>query len=174
MRDEKVGEWARNVRRREMWLDLPKDKDERTRLLKRHADFDLAMAGGLEMYAAPQRDWLGKRPAILPFGREYAKWSVYDVENHHFGQKWLGNMYAIICRRLDESRTRPTRLIWSSGLPPSEKDRIGLSFDAHHDQTGKKLGEYEIVGIVVYDPDGFVGRVIGDVPSVKLSQSTYK
>jgi hypothetical protein len=83
-------------------------------------------------------------------------------------------MQALICRRLDQERTRPTRLIFTSGLPFAEGDRIGVRFIARHDQTGKKLGDYQIAGVVVYDPWGYVGRIIGDVPNVAFACSTYK
>lgn len=177
MKDVRVGEALRETNRKKMWANIDTmDAEEKTRVLRMHADYDRAMALGRNMYVLPggRKEWMGKRPYILPFGRVYAKWAFWDVENHYFGQRWLGNMYAIICKRIDQERSRPTRLIWSSGLPPRDSDRIGVSFDAYHDQTGKKLGVYEIVGLVVYDPFGNVGRIVGDVPTVKLSQSTYK
>lgn len=115
------------------------------------------------------------RPYILPFGRGYAKFNpLKDGPIHEFGQKWLSNMTALICRRLDEKRTRPSRLIWTSGVNLPDRDKIGQKFTARHDQTGARLGEYEIVGIVQYDIDGNVWRTAGDVPDVKFTQATYK
>lgn len=126
-------------------------------------------------FFAEEKRYTGERPYVLPFGREYGKWNPRDVENHPFGQSWLGGTLALICQRTDENRSFPTRLIHTSGGPvPSPDDRIGLSFTARHDQTGAKLGVYEIVGIVVYAPDGSVARLVGDVPDRKYSLNTYK
>lgn len=111
--------------------------------------------------------------AVLPFGRDYGKWNPRDVENAAFGKNWLAGSTAIICKRLDEQRTRPTRLVFTSGSP-SEGDKIGSRFMARHDQTNAALGEYEVVGLVMYDQDGNVARIVGDVPNIKFSQSTYK
>lgn len=115
------------------------------------------------------------RPYILPFGREHGKWNPRDVENAAFGKSWLSGMYAIICLRTDQARSRPSRLIFSHGNPlREEQDKIGNYFMAKHDQTGAFLGEYRIVGIVAWNADGDVLRVVGDVPDVKYSQNTYK
>lgn len=114
------------------------------------------------------------RPYVLPFGREYGKWNPMDVDNAAFGKDWLGNTTAIICQRLDEARTRPSRLIFTSGVGPCESDKIGQVFTARHNQTNAELGVYQIVGLVIYDPSGDVARIVGDVPNIKYSQNTYK
>lgn len=113
--------------------------------------------------------------AVLPFGADYPKWNPRDVEHAAFGKSWLAGMTALICRRRDQGRTRPTRLVFTSGGGiPSTGDRIGCNFTAYHDQTGHKLGVYEVVGIVIYDEFGDVARIVGDVPDIKFAQSTYK
>ena len=112
--------------------------------------------------------------AVLPFGNDYGKWNPRDVDSHPFGKSWLAGGTAIICRRFDQNRTRPTRLVHTAGLVSGGSDGIGSVFMARHDQTGGKLGVYEIVGLVLYDTDGNVFRIVGDVPNVKFALSTYK
>jgi len=177
MLDHVYGVDRRAARRRQAWKDMPNwSPHDRDQFLKRHADFDVAAAGSREMYEVQEGEIYdyGDRPGVLPFGRDFAKWSPWDTSNAPFGQAWLGNMVALICKRLDETRTRPTRLIFCSGSVPRTVDRIGTAFTARHDQTGARLGRYKVVGIAVYDPDGYLGRVVGDVPDVKFACSTYK
>jgi hypothetical protein len=116
------------------------------------------------------------RPYVLPFGREYARFNPLDDadrENHEFGPTWTAGSTAIICKK--DERTRPTRLIWSSGYDlRGESDKIGRRFRAKHDQTNASLGTYEIVGLAFFGPDGKLCRTVGDVPSIKFAQSTYK
>lgn len=116
------------------------------------------------------------RPYVLPFGREYPMWNPRDVENAPFsGKSWLAGMTAIICSRTDEERSRPSRLIFtSSNGVPDEHDKIGQRFEARHDQTGKRLGDYRIDGLVIYSGEGEVLRIVGDVPNVKFHMNTYK
>jgi len=121
----------------------------------------------------PDPQYRGVADYVLPFGREYGKWSALDPESHPFGKQWLGQSSALICKRLDQDRTRPTRIIHTSGVAGG-KDRIGNVWEYRHDQTGARLGEYEIVGVVVYGSDGSVALVAGDVPATKMSLSTYK
>ena len=115
--------------------------EDKKRWLHRQAHYELAMAGGHDMYYVDP-NYTGTRPYILPFGREYGKWSAYDVEHHPFGRMWLAEMHALVCKRTDVPRQNPSRIIFSSGQPLSHDDRIGSQFTARHDQTGAKLGEY--------------------------------
>lgn len=161
MLDERKGELA--AARQDLYRRRQSERDTR-----------IAEATDEMFYAEnPTHDVRGY---VLPFGREYGKWSPWDVDNAPFGKSWLGGMYGIICLRTDEARTRPSRLIFSSGSPldRSEFDKIDQRFTARHDQTNAKLGEYTIVGLVIWDADGDVLRVVGDVPDVKYSQNTYK
>lgn len=108
--------------------------------------------------------------AVLPFGKDAGKWNAADVEGAYFGKSWLAGMTSLICKK--DERTRPTRIVFTSGL---EGDRyLGNSFDARHDQTGARLGYYTVVGFVEYDSEGEVLREAGDVPDMKLAQSTFK
>lgn len=159
---------------RAAWLAVKDDPKARERWLRRETAYLRATSGDDDMYYDRNYPYLGDRYGILPFGREYAKWSPYHVEKHPFGREWLGDSMALICKRTDVDRQHPSRIIHSHGLPPRVDDRIGVSFTAHHDQTGRKLGVYEVVGIVVYDPSGGVGRVVGDVPFRKMALNTYK
>lgn len=170
------------VRAAERRLTAARDKlNERSVQVRRaqtsERDFEIAAAEDVE-FAAKLDTSLHRyeeRDYILPFGREYGKWNPRDVENAAFGKRWLSGMYAIICLRLDEARSRPSRLIFSHGNPlREEQDKIGQRFMAKHDQTGAFLGEYRIVGIVAWNADGDVLRIVGDVPDVKYSQNTYK
>ena len=145
-------------------------QDYQDRLAERAA---ATLTADRSTFYAGDEQTFDERPYILPFGRGYSKWNPWDVENHEFGKHWLAGMTAIICKRQDEERSFPTRLVWTSG-GPSKSDRIGNAFLARHDQTGAKLGVYEIVGLVMYDQKGDVLRVEGDVPDRKYSQSTYK
>lgn len=116
------------------------------------------------------------RPYVLPFGKGYPKWSPFDVDNAAFGKSWLAGDTVLVCKRYDQHRTRPSRVIFTSESihKLSNRDKIGQRFTARHDQTGARLGEYEIVGLVGYDADGEVEVVVGDVPDVKYSVNTYK
>jgi hypothetical protein len=115
-----------------------------------------------------------ERPYVLPFGRQYPKLSPWDTHEHPFGKSWLAKETALICLRTDEPRTRPTRIIYTSGISLNETDKIGNEFIARHDQTNAKLGVYKIVGLVFYDREGDVLRAVGDTPNYKMSLNTYK
>lgn len=149
----------------------------------RKAEYDERIAKEFEeLMATPDEDFYAKepgfdeRPYILPFGRDFAKFNPLDDADrvdHEFGSTWTAHSTAIICKK--DERTRPTRLIWTSGWTlRHESDKIGQRFKARHDQTGGSLGIYEIVGLAFYGPDGSLARYVGDVPSIKFAQSTYK
>ena len=75
---------------------------------------------------------------------------------------------AYVMFRLDgPTRTRPTRVITSFG---DVGWQLGEQYRLYHDQTGKKLGEYEVVGI----NDGVNGFSVGDVPDRKVKHSVFK
>lgn len=119
----------------------------------------------------PEPRYRGEAAYVLPFGREYSKWNPLDPDSHPFGKSWLAMSSALIVKK--DERTRPTRIIHSSGLP-SDNDRIGNRWTYRHDQTNHLLGDYEIVGIVVYGSDGEVALKAGNVPTTKMSLNTYK
>jgi hypothetical protein len=133
---------------------------------------EYARASQASLYATNPGD--DERPYILPFGKDYPKWNPRDVENAAFGKGWLAHMSVLMCKRTDVLRTKPSRMIFTSGVELPDRDKIGQRFLARHDQTGAKLGEYEIVGILQYNQDGDVWRIVGEVPDEKFSQNTYK
>lgn len=146
----------------------------------RHAQQDrlearaqVALAADRSDFYADQPEDTGTRDYVLPLGRDFGKWSPFDVENASLGKNWLAGALALVCQREDEARTFPSRIIFSgSESKPSAADRIGCAFTARHDQTGARLGYYRVVGIVVYGPQGDVLRVEGNVPDRKMSQNT--
>lgn len=147
--------------------------EHKTRL---QASLDEVMAAADEDFYTKNADAAPDRPYVLPFGREYGKWDPRDVETSAFGQDWLAGMTALVCQRIDQDRSRPSRVIFTSDATAGlrDSDGIGSVFLARHDQTGAKLGVYKIVGLVIYGTEGEVARVVGDVPAGKYSQNTYK
>lgn len=168
------------VREAEDALDAAKAEAEAARQAEYKARqqraLDELMAMPDEAFISPSPSWSApERPYVLPFGKGYARFNPLDDadrENHEFGPTWTAGMTAIICKK--DERENPTRLIWTSGYVRRGFDNIGERFVARHDQTGAKLGEYEIVGLAFYGPDGKLARTIGDVPNRKFAQSTYK
>ena len=161
----------------EAMVKMAWDKRSQIRKLRLEtADAKVRSADDAQFYATDEELEWSERPYILPFGREYAKWSPFDVDEHPFGRDWLTGMMGIVVLRTDEARSRPTRIIFSSSSGvPHKSDKIGQEFLARHDQTGAKLGVYRIVGLVLYSPNGSVARTIGDVGGgSKLSLNTYK
>ena len=114
----------------------------------------------------------GVAPYILPLGEGYADVNPLDPESFPFGgPDWLRGSVVYVMSKPE--RTRPTRVFISSGLC-GESWNIGNSWTCRHDQTGRKLGTYTVVGIVLYDADGQVLRTEGEVPNRKLSGAVFK
>lgn len=75
---------------------------------------------------------------------------------------------AYVLQRLDEARTRPTRVVTSYGSTPSYQ--LGDTWDVSHDQTSRYLGRYEVVGIVA-----FAGTTrLGEIPDLNLAHAVFK
>lgn len=70
-------------------------------------------------------------------------------------------------------RTRPTRAFLSCG-DMGDAWNIGNTHTARHDQTGARLGDYTVVGIVIYGRDGQVLRTVGEVPTTMIAVSVFK
>lgn len=67
---------------------------------------------------------------------------------------------AYVLFKLSDNRTRPTRILTSIG--PLADVKIGTTLELIHDQDGKRLGEYQVVGIHDFGSD----EQIGDVPDL--------
>lgn len=168
----------------EEWQRVKDDPLAAKYWLRKCADYELAKQAGREVYYTDGPEFHADRSYVLPFGpprwnpldtASFADKSVTWFSHRTEPRDWLGGMVGIVCMRRDQERQKPSRLIFTYGQPPSATDRIGVRFTARHDQTGAKLGEYEIVGLVVYSPIGEVGRVEGDVPATaSLAVNTYK
>lgn len=94
-----------------------------------------------------------------------------DPETCQFGAGWLAGSTTYVYRRDDQERTRPTRCAVSSG---QHVGSLGQKTTLRNDQTGAKMGDYEVVGLVFYDADGSVARVVGEVPNLKLACASFK
>ena len=149
-------------------------RDEARRMENKDGNDRVRNASDYDFYIGAPK-YGDERPYVLPFGKSTPRWNVDDVENFTFGKDWLGHAIGIVCQRTDVDRTRPSRLIFTSGSGmPADSDKIGNVFLARHDQTGAKLGVYEIVGLVFWDTDGNPLRKVGNVPDVKYALNTYK
>lgn len=157
-------------------------KVDRARAALRNAEYDLRRAQDADRaHAAAVADKAAVRAAadsdtfidpnpgtygdsvLLPTGE---KGRVTDGLPYADGGDW-----AYIMSKA--SRTRPTRAFVSSGQLGDEW-RIGNTHRARHDQTGANLGDYTVVGIVVYDRNGDVLVTVGDIPTTLLSVCVFK
>lgn len=102
-------------------------------------------------------------PYILPTGSKINPSNPKGAEYYDEGQ------VAFIMRRLDKPRTRPTRVFTSFG-GLGEEWAIGTKHSCRHDQTNAFLGDYEVVGTVVFK----TGEKQGDVPNLKMSHAVFK
>lgn len=77
------------------------------------------------------------------------------------------NLVAYVMFKLNDERTRPTRVITSHGVATWN---LGEKYSLYHDQTGAFLGDYEVVGIA----DFALGYAVGDIPDRMLKHSVFK
>ena len=75
---------------------------------------------------------------------------------------------AYVLFKVNEARTRPTRVFTSSGSIDGWK--LGTIIHLHHDQTGAYLGEYRITGIHAYRTN----EMAGDVPNMRIKHCVAK
>lgn len=54
-----------------------------------------------------------------------------------------------LCERDNGFGKKPT-LVWVSSAGPTDQKRVGTSFAAYHDQTGKQLGLHKVLGVMNY------------------------
>jgi len=133
-----------------------------------------ALADDGSLFYDPEPCYRGEAPYILPLGRNYGKCNPLKPDTFPFGgSDWLKGDSVFVLERLDKSRNGPSRIVIGSGYGYASW-RIGNEWTCRHDQTGAKLGEYRVVGIVVYDEQGQVARVEGNVPDKALSAAVFK
>ncbi len=80
---------------------------------------------------------------------------------------WYGQTVYVMWKTSD-ARTRPTRVLSSSGPLPGWK--LNAVFDLYHDQTGAQMGTYKVVGV----KDFKSGEHAGDIPNIAIKHAVFK
>lgn len=75
---------------------------------------------------------------------------------------------AYVLFKTSDARTRPTRVLTSFGALSDW--HVGKEVDLSHDQTGRLLGRYRVVGVHHFAS----GERVGDVPNMKLKHCVAK
>ncbi len=70
--------------------------------------------------------------------------------------------------KTSDARTRPTRVITSSGALSGWK--INEEFELYHDQTGAQMGRYKVVGV----KDFSTGEFAGQIPDLAIKHAVFK
>lgn len=151
---------------------------ERERIVAKTSDLERERAAAAktavgESLDCPTPGHKGVASYILPMGQDVCPGGMnpLDPATSPFGTKWLmGGSFVVLSK---PDRTRPTRIVFSSG-PPSDDWKIGATWDCRHDQTGARLGTYTVVGVVLYDDQGRVARVAGEVPNRRIMTAVFK
>ena len=103
-----------------------------------------------------------------------AKWNPMEPENHCFGADYMADGVAYVFKRIDKPRKAPaTRFVVSAGYLFGDNCNIGNKWHLRHDQTGRSLGDYEVVGIVAYDKNAKVAHAEG-VTDIRLPVACFK
>lgn len=105
----------------------------------------------------------GDTVAALPVG-ESINPANPDRSHYAFGQGQI----AYVLWKVNENRTRPTRVLTSYGGIPGWT--LGTEIHLHHDQTGAYMGKYRIAGVVDFD----TMETAGDVPNIKIKWQVCK
>lgn len=90
-------------------------------------------------------------------------------QSAYFDRAWVG----YVLYKLDDSRTRPTRLLTSHGgytTRDGHQVALGDKFYVYNQQNRALLGVYQVVGITRADN----GAWVGDVPPLKLKHCVAK
>jgi hypothetical protein len=87
----------------------------------------------------------------------------YPVNSYIAGDETLYVMW-----KTSDTRTRPTRVLASSGPLPGWK--IDSEHDLYHDQTGAQMGRYRVVGV----KDLKSGEQAGNVPDFSIKHAVFK
>lgn len=100
--------------------------------------------------------------AVLPTG------TTLNPANPFPAEYFDPNSVAYVLWKLQDNRSRPTRVVTSAGLIDGWK--LETVLELYHDQTGAQLGSYRIVGIV----DFASGEKAGNVIDFALKHSVLK
>ncbi len=101
--------------------------------------------------------------AVLPVGESLNPFNP-DTTYTYFDL----NQTVYVMWKLDEARTRPTRVLTSFG--PLKGWEIDSVHDLHHDQTGAQMGSYKVVGVHHFRS----GEMAGNVPDIKIKHAVFK
>lgn len=99
--------------------------------------------------------------AILPTGE---KMNPLHPEKAFYFHK---DQTALVLERKG-TKNRSLRVFTTAGGPGPYK--VGASLQAHHDQTGRFLGDFTIIGIHHFDS----GAIYGEVPDRTIAQGVFK
>lgn len=102
--------------------------------------------------------------AVLPTGRSLNAANPDPAKHTYYDE----NTCVYVLYKLNERRTRPTRVLTSFGPIPDW--RIGTVLWLAHDQTNATLGEYMIVGV----KDFSTGEQTGDIPDLSIKHAVMK
>ena len=100
--------------------------------------------------------------AALPTG------TTLNPATPHTAEYYDRDLVAYVLWKLEDNRSRPTRVLTGYGLQPDWK--LETVLELYHDQTGAQLGSYRIVGIV----DFASGEKVGNVIDFALKHSVLK
>lgn len=101
--------------------------------------------------------------SVLPTGERMNPASPTGATYFDAGQ------VAYVMTRVDEPRSRPTRVLTSFG-GLSANWAVGTVHDLRHDQTWGRLGSYRVVGVATFA----TGATEGEVPNRKLAHAVFK
>src|SRR5688500_114161 len=100
--------------------------------------------GGSRMFETtlPNPQYPGEAPYVLPTGEKMNPAFPRDAE--YYAPE--NDQTAYVLFREDDSRTRPTRVVTGFGGFDSSWG-IGARYNVYHDQNGRFLGLYRVVGV---------------------------
>jgi hypothetical protein len=84
------------------------------------------------------------------------------------GEFYDPRQVAFVLFKMNENRTRPTRVVTSFG--GYDASQVGDVWELRHDQTDAYLGDYKVVGIV----DFTTGAKHGEVPNRPIKLAVAK
>ncbi len=100
--------------------------------------------------------------AVLPTG------SSMNPRNPYSSPFFDSRLVVYVMWKTSDARTRPTRVLTSSGPLPGWK--LNAEFDLYHDQTGAQMGRYKVVGVKHF---GSLEQA-GDIPDIAIKHAVFK